>query len=81
LDFRFQIKFSRQKDGEVKAFLDDEEIVNYKGVTSYPESCGVFSKKNKYYFKMGLYRDRMPEPMSIYIDEYGKREMVDDIQY
>jgi hypothetical protein len=30
---------------------------------------------------MGLYRDRMPEPMSIYIDEYGKREMVDDIQY
>lgn len=81
LDFRFQIKFSRQKDGEVKAFLDDKEIVNYKGVTSYPESCGVFSKKNKYYFKMGLYRDRIPEPMSIYIDEYGKREIVDDKQY
>ena len=50
------------------------EIVNYLGVTSYNESNGYPAKNNRYYFKMGLYRDRMPEPMTIYIDEYRKRE-------
>jgi hypothetical protein len=77
LDFKFQIRFSRTTDGEIKAFLNENEIVNYKGITSYSESCGFLSNKNKYYFKMGLYRDRIPEPMSIYIDEYRKKEMLD----
>ena len=77
LDFRFQVRFSRQSDGEVKAFLNDKEIINYTGITSYSEHFGFFSKKNKYYFKMGLYRDRMLEPMSIYIDEYRKKEIAE----
>ncbi len=77
LDFKFQIRFSRQNDGEVKVFLDDNEIVNYKGKTSYSESCGLFSKKNRYYFKMGLYRDRMAEPMTIFIDKYQKKELIE----
>jgi hypothetical protein len=74
LDFRFQIKFSKFEDGEVTAFLNDKEIIKYEGKTSYPDNCRILSAKNKYFFKMGLYRDRMPEPMSIYIDEYKKRE-------
>ena len=69
LDFRFQIRFSKLKDGEVIAYLNQKQIVNYQGVTSYPDNCLVLSDKNKYYFKMGLYRDRMPEPMTIYIME------------
>ena len=77
LDFKFQVRFSRQSNGEVRAFLNDKEIVNYAGITSYSEHCGFFSKKNRYYFKMGLYRDRMLEPMSIYIDEYRKKEIVE----
>ena len=75
LDFKFQIRFSRQKDGEVKAFLAGKQIVNYKGITSYQDECRVLSDKNKYYFKMGLYRDRMNVPMTIYIDEYRKNQM------
>jgi hypothetical protein len=77
LDFKFQIRFSKQSDGEVKVFLNETEIINYKGITSYSESHGYFSKNNRYYFKMGLYRDRMSEPMSIYIDEYRKKEMIE----
>lgn len=77
LDFRFQVRFSRQNDGVVIAFLNDKEILNYAGITSYSEHFGFFSKKNKYYFKMGLYRDKMPEPMSIYIDEYRKKEIAE----
>jgi hypothetical protein len=77
LDFKFQIRFSRQKDGEVKAFLAGKQIVNYKGVTSYQDECRILSDKNKYYFKMGLYRDRMNVPMTIYIDEYRKNQMME----
>jgi len=76
LDFKFQIMFSRQSDGEIKAFLNDKEIINYNGITSYTENSG-YASKSRYYFKMGLYRDIMQEPMTIYIDEYRKREMTD----
>jgi hypothetical protein len=75
LDFKFQIRFSRQNDGEVRAFLNDKEIINYKGVTSYSEKHG-YSTKSRYYFKMGLYRDIMAEPMTIYIDEFRMKEMI-----
>ncbi len=75
LDFRFIIKFSKDNNGEIVAFLNENEIVNYKGVTSYLDDCKILSKKNKYYFKMGLYRDRMSDPMTIYIDEYSKKRI------
>jgi len=77
LDFKFQIRFSKHADGEVKAFLNNNQIIDFKGITSYSESCGIFSKENRYYFKMGLYRDRIPEPMSIFIDEYRKKELTE----
>jgi len=77
LDFKFQIRFSNHTDGEVKAFLNNNQIIDFKGITSYSESCGIFSKENRYYFKMGLYRDQIPEPMSIFIDEYRKQELIE----
>jgi len=76
LDFRFQIKFSKHADGKIIAFLNEKNIINYDGITSYSEIRGYHSEHNRYYFKMGLYRDRMPEPMCIYIDEYSKKEMI-----
>lgn len=75
LDFRFEVKFSKQNNGEVIAFLNEKEIINYKGVTSYSNNCRILSAKNKYYFKMGLYRDRIYQPMTIYLDEYRKRKI------
>jgi hypothetical protein len=76
LDFKFQIRFSRQSDGEIRAFLNDKEIINYKGVASYSEKRG-YPAKSRYYFKMGLYRDIMAEPMTIYIDEFRMKEMLE----
>jgi len=75
MDFRFRIRFSKQNNGELMAFLNDKEIISYKGVLSYSAIRG-YNTKNWYYFKMGLYRDVMAEPMSIFIDEYSKREIV-----
>jgi hypothetical protein len=70
LDFRFKIMFSRFENGLIHAYLNNKEKVIYKGITSYKEK---YYDVNTYYFKMGLYRDRMVEPMSIYIDSYSKK--------
>jgi hypothetical protein len=74
LDFRFRIRFSKLNDGKIEAFLNENQIINYNGVTSYSENRG-YPVKNRYYFKMGLYRDIMPEQMIIYIDEFSMKEL------
>jgi hypothetical protein len=78
LDFKFQVRFSNQGNGEIEAFLNGKHIIHYKGITGYTEGRDYYAKNNTFYFKMGLYRDRMPEPMSIYIDEYRKKEIVEN---
>lgn len=75
LNFRFLIRFSKGKNGEIITYLDNKKIVDYKGVTSYENDCRILSTKNKYFFKMGLYRDRISEPMTIYIDDYKKKRL------
>jgi hypothetical protein len=72
IDFVFEIKFSRTKSGFVRAWMNDKKVVTYKGITAYSERYG-YSKPGKFYFKMGLYRDRMNEPMTAYFDEFRKR--------
>ena len=76
LDFKFQIRFSTLADGRIKAWLNNEQIVDYTGVNAYPENAQTgFPNPGWFYFKMGLYRDLMVEPMAIYIDEYRKKEL------
>jgi Polysaccharide lyase len=73
IDFKFKIRFTRNTNGEIIASLNDKNIINYTGITSYSEKYG-FLPKSTFYFKMGLYRDRMIAPMTIYIDEYRKQK-------
>ena len=40
LDFKFKIRFSRDPDGQIKTWLNNEEIIDYKGVTAYSEAYG-----------------------------------------
>jgi hypothetical protein len=76
LGFRFQIRFSRNRDGRVRAWLNDKALCNFKGATAYPENTrSGYPSPSRFYFKMGLYRDRMAEPMTIYVDEYRKKEL------
>ena len=72
LDFSFQIRFSRSQAGRIKAWLGDAMVVDYRGATAYAASGGYVAPA-AFYFKMGLYRDRSPDPMTIYVDEYRKR--------
>jgi len=76
LDFKFQIRFSTTENGRIRAWLGDKQIVDYKGLNAYPENDRTgYANPSRFYFKMGLYRDVTPEPMTIYIDEYRKKQL------
>ena len=76
LDYRFRIRFTPRADGLLQAWLGEKQVVDYHGATAYPESPATgYDSPSQFYFKMGLYRDTMEQPMTLYIDEYRKREV------
>jgi len=75
LDFKFAIHFSRLSNGSTDAWLNQEHIISYHGATCYSSKKG-YSNPSHFYFKTGLYRDVMKEPMTIYIDNYCKKEIL-----
>ena len=74
LDFKFRVCFSRSDSGHTDVWLNQKQIINFKGITSYSSAKG-YAAKSYFYFKTGLYRDLMQEPMIIYIDEYSKKKL------
>jgi hypothetical protein len=71
-DFKFHIRFSRNHNGGVKAWLNGKQIIDFDGVTAYSKTFG-YDYPGNFYFKVGLYRDTMPQPMTIFIDDYEKK--------
>jgi hypothetical protein len=53
-------------------------VIDDKGVNVYPEAGG-YAGRGLFYFKVGLYRDRMPETMTIYVDEYRKKRLLEGL--
>jgi len=75
-DFRLQIRFSPYANGLLRAWMNGVMVVDTRGATAYPENPTTgYDSPGRFYFKMGLYRDVMEQPMTIYIDEYRKREL------
>jgi len=78
LDFKFQVRFSPKENGRIKAWLGGRQLVDYRGITADSENAETgYPSPSHFYFKMGLYRNVMPEPMTVYIDEYRKKELPD----
>lgn len=76
LDFRVQAFFMPARSGRVKVWLGNQQIVDFHGVTAYANTReSGYPLVNHFYFKMGLYRNLMAEPMMVYIDEYSKRAL------
>ena len=76
LDFRFRVRFTPGSDGHIAAWLGDKPIVDFTGATATREDIpGGYPPNDYFFFKMGLYRDLMPQPMTVYIDEYRKRQL------
>jgi hypothetical protein len=81
LDLRFRVRFTPQNTGRVQTWLDGRQVIDYRGVTANSESTATgYPNPGYFYFKMGLYRDVMPQPMTIYLDEYRKREIQENQQ-
>lgn len=75
-EFRVQARFTPQPTGRVKVWVDGNQVVDYTGVTADPESpTSGYPSPSLFYFKFGLYRDVMPQPMTAYFDEYRKRQL------
>src|SRR5579862_8109507 len=76
LDFKFQTRFTTNENGRIKAWLGDKQLVDFTGVTANPETAAIsYPSPSYFYFKMGLYRDVMSDPMTSYIDEYRKKQL------
>jgi hypothetical protein len=71
LGFRFMTRFSQQDDGIISGWLNGQQIVKFQGVTAY-RGAKAYPAYGFFYFKMGLYRDLMEEPMAIYFDDFRK---------
>ena len=71
LDFRFVTRFSQGDDGAIDGWMNGQQIVHYRGVTAYRAASG-YAAHGLFYFKMGLYRDLMQQPMTIYLADYRK---------
>lgn len=63
-DFIFQIRYSDQQDGYVNVWMDGTQVISFTGKTAYEKA------DNRFYHKIGLYRDQCPDPMTIYFDDY-----------
>jgi len=73
-DYRFQLRFTPTAAGLVRAWIDGRPVLDFHGPTAYPENPSTgYRSPSLFYFKMGLYRDVMPQPMTLYVDEYRKR--------
>jgi len=73
IDFRFRVCFSTNINGKITAILNDSTVVDYSGQTANNEDSSTgYQSPSRFYFKMGLYRDTMSDPMTIYLDNYSK---------
>ncbi|MGA7830761.1 MAG: heparin lyase I family protein [Terracidiphilus sp.] len=73
MDFRFVTRFSQGEDGALDGWMNGQQIVHFGGVTAYRAARG-YPAHGFFFFKMGLYRDLMQQPMTIYLDDYRKDE-------
>jgi hypothetical protein len=64
VDMIYHARYSPGEDGIFQVWMDGKEVVSYTGPLADPDH------KNAFYDKIGLYRDRVPQLMTIYYDNY-----------
>lgn len=77
LDFRIRARFQPDEHGHVQVWHNNEAILDYTGQTLNHPGASGYPEYGSIYFKMGLYRDVMQQPMTVTIDEYRKRQLRD----
>ena len=74
IDFKFEIKFTRKKNGFLRVWINNNKVVDYKGRVAYTKKEG-YPLPGRFHFRFGIYRDLMKRPMTVYYDEYRKEKI------
>lgn len=64
VDMIYRLRYSVSTDGLVEVWMNGKPVASYSGPTAEE------GFKDTFYHKIGLYRDRMKQPMTIYFDNY-----------
>ena len=70
LDLRYRIRF-HLTDGAVTAWLDGAQVVDYRGPLGFDDD------PPDVYFRLGLYRNRMAQPMVLYFDDFRTERLAE----
>jgi hypothetical protein len=63
-DMIYHVRYATNETGVVQVWMNGKKVVDYKGPTA---ETGY---RNAFYHKIGLYRDQMKQPMTVYFDDY-----------
>jgi hypothetical protein len=63
-DMVYHVRYSLKEDGRIEVWMGGTRVVSYAGPTASKDGA------NRFYNKVGLYRDRWKEPMTMYVDNY-----------
>jgi hypothetical protein len=70
LDLRYRIRF-HLTDGAVTAWLDGVQVADYRGPLGFDDD------PPDVYFRLGLYRNRMTQPMVLYFDDFRTEHLAE----
>jgi hypothetical protein len=64
VDMVYHLRYSYGDDGRIEVWMDGVRVVDYTGPTASKSAA------DRFYHKVGLYRDRWKQPMTMYVDNY-----------
>jgi hypothetical protein len=73
VDFVCHARYSPASDGAFEFWMNGKKVASYSGPLADSGS------KNAFYHKIGLYRDRMKQPMTIYFDNYAMGDSYESV--
>jgi hypothetical protein len=72
-DMVYHIRYSTGEDGRIEVWMDGQRVVSYEGPTASEKGA------DRFYHKVGLYRDRWKEPMTMHVDNYTLGDSFDQV--
>jgi hypothetical protein len=73
MDMVYHLRYSPGEDGRIEVWMDGQRVLSYEGPTASKQG------NDRFYHKVGLYRDRWKEPMTLYVDNYTVGESFDQV--
>jgi adenylate kinase family enzyme len=73
LALAYHVRFSPTSAGLLEAWMDGRQVVSYRGPLGYPDGG------DRVHFRIGLYRDHLPMPMTMLIRHFRRGGSVADL--